>query len=172
MDLDTSSIRRLRDRLLSVEPGSEPPETERGGGPGPSEEHLALLERIGPLAETLFLTMEADGARDRAEKQAIRNAIDVLADDLLPGPLIDGFLARLEGALEAEGRSARLEALASRFALDRGDAETAFTLAAAVALSDGRIDEAERGWFEQMRRTFGIPAERAKALLDGAPAVR
>jgi tellurite resistance protein len=172
MDLDTSSIRRLRDRLLSVEPESEPPETRRGGGPAPSEEQLTLLERIGPLVETLFLTMEADGARDHAEKQAIRNAIHVLAEDLLPGPLIEDFLARLEGALEADGRAARLEALASRFALDRGDAETAFTLAAAVALSDGRVDEAERGWFEEMRRTFGISAERAAALLEGAPAAR
>ena len=48
----------------------------------------------------------------------------------------------------------------------------AFSLAAAVALSDDHVSDAETTLIEKLRRYFSIPAARATALLDGALAVR
>ena len=169
MQLDTPSIRRLRDRLLDAASAASAPSAT---GADLSPEQQAALDRIGPLAEVLFLTMDADGARARTECEAIRNAVRVLTDDLLPGPAIDALIDSFGSRMEAHGRERRLEELASHFVLDRVDAEAAFTLAAAVALSDGEVDEAESALVDEMRRYFGISAGRATALLDGAPSAR
>jgi tellurite resistance protein len=169
MQLDTPSIRRLRDRLLESAPGRSKPAQS---GSTLSSVQRAALERIDPLAEVLFLTVDADGARDRRECQAIQNAIRLLTDDVLPAPAIDALIDSFGARLAEQGRELRLEELASRFALDKFDAEAAFTLAAAVALSDGVVDEAEQSLIDEMRRYFGISAERAAALLDGAPTAR
>ncbi len=80
MELDTSALRRLRDRLL------ETPEPASGAVPAgeavrrvasarltPSQQ--AALERIAPLAEVLFLTSAADGDLASEEGAAIRSAI-------------------------------------------------------------------------------------------------
>jgi hypothetical protein len=172
VELDTPTIRRLRDRLLAREPAvsdraSLPPASDRLT---PSQE--AALERIAPLAEVLYLTIAADGDLARSECQAIRTAIGTLSDDLLPGPSIELLLAGLEQALAQQGPEARLEAIASRFALDRPEAEAAFSLAAAVALSDDHVADAESALIDKLRRYFGIPAARAAALLDGALSLR
>ena len=175
MEFDTEAIRRLRDRLLEIEvaPEAAPP----GAAAAPSLDGLgpvqqAALERVGPLAEALFLAMTADGVQEGSERRAVRAAIAVLTDGLLPDTAVDPLLERLERSLETQGREARLEAVATRFALDPTDAETAFTLAAAIALSDGRVDAAEQALIEQMRSYFGIGAARARALLEGAPTTR
>lgn len=170
MQLDTAAIRQLRDRLLALGSADAPGPAPAAAAPTPDQQ--AALERIGPLAEVLFLTMEADDDRARSECEAIRDAIRVLTDDLVPDPAIDALLARLEAQLAEQGREARLEALASRFVLAKPDAEMAFTLAAAIALSDGRVAPAEQAFVEEMRRYFGISAARATALLDGAPTAR
>ncbi len=170
--LDTEATRRLRDRLLGpvLEAPLTPPAPGSGAEPNPDQQ--AALERIGPIAEVLFLVMEADDDRPRAECESVRRAIGVLTDDLLPAPIVDALLGRLEVALSRDGRDGRLEALATRFALDRSDAEVAFRLAAAIALADGEVAPEETAVVDAMRRYFGISAERAAALLAGAPAAR
>lgn len=173
MEIDTPTIRRLRDRLLETEPPAPPESGVRASASGeltPSQE--AALTRIAPLAEVLFLTITADGELARSESQAIRTAIGTLTDGLLPGPSIELLLKELEESLERQGPEARLEAVASRFALDRPEAEAAFSLAAAVALSDGELAEEESALIAKMRSYFSIPAPRAKALLDGALTAR
>ncbi len=174
MQIETDTVRRLRDRLLALAPATS---ASAGEGAAPttsslSPEQQAALERIEPLAEVLFLTIEADGTRARSECDAIRNAIQVLSDDLLPAPAVDRLIRDLEGRLAAQGQEMRVEALASRFALNKPDAEAAFTLAAAIALSDDHLDSAEQALIEQMRSYFGISKARAVALLDGAPTAR
>lgn len=178
MQIDTPVIRRLRDRLLAAASPPSPDERVPSAAlspehaAAPSPEQLAALERIGPLAEVLVLTMSADGDLAPAENAAVRRAIGVLTDELLPASVVDDLLGRIEAVISEQGRDARLEALASRFALDRADAETAFSLAAAVALSDGRVEEAERALIVQLRGYFGISAQRATALLEGASVAR
>ena len=126
-------------------------------GDGPS-----LVEDIAGF-EFKSLTIAADGELARSECRAIRTAIGTLTDDLLPGPSIELLLARLEEALAQQGPEARLEAVASRFALERPEAEAAFSLAAAVALSDDHVADAESALIDKLRRYFGIPAARAAA---------
>ncbi len=168
MDLDTPAVRRLRDRLLEERPAGDSHLAEEAHVKDElTPEQEAALERVGPLIEVLYLTMAADGAMQAPERKAIRNAIGVLTDDLLPEAAVVGFLDWLEEVLVQQGRETRLEAIATRFALDKQDAEAAFTLAAAVALSDGHLDCSERELAEQLRRYFGIPRERAVALLEG-----
>ena len=162
MKLDTPLIQRLRDRLLHTAPDSDSPSAT-----GPDQD--AALERLEPLIEALFLTMNADGEVAPGELQAIGNAIGVLSDQQLAAADITGLLERLAARLGQEGSEARLEAVASRFALDRQEAEDAFTLCAVIALSDGRVDSSETALAEKMRRYFGISAARARALLGGEP---
>lgn len=172
MQLDTPAIRRIRDRLLATSPPDHEPSPGASATEGLTPSQCAALDRIAPLAEVLFLTIAADGELARSECRAIRTAIGTLTDDLLPPPSIDRLLAELEEALGRQGPEARLQAIASRFALDRPEAEAAFSLAAAVALSDEEVAEEESALIEKLRRYFGIPAQRATALLDGALTLR
>ena len=165
MKLDTPLIQRLRDRLLKANPAADSADTPGTADP----DHDAALERLEPLIEALFLTMHADDDVAPGELQAIANAIGVLSDQQLSKEHIDDLLQRLAARLDQEGSEARLEAVASRFALDKQEAEDAFTLCAVIALSDGRIDASETALAEKMRRYFGISAARARALLGGEP---
>ncbi len=167
LQIDTPTVRRLRDRLLD-ESGPAPAREPIPCAEALTSAQQAALDRIAPLAEVLFLTIAADGELQRSECQAIRGAIDRLTEDLLPEPAVADFLTELETRLESQGRETRLEFLASSFALDKPGAEVAFSLAAAVALSDGELDETERVLIGDMRKYFGIPEPRAAALLEGA----
>jgi len=168
MELDTPTVRALRDRLL--EAADVPGAAAGGDGPERPRERRAATERIAPLVEALFLVMVADEEPAPAEQAAIRSAVRILSDGILSAAEVDGLLERLRDGLAREGREGRLEQLASRFALDKQDAEAALSLAAAVALSDGRIAPDEQRLAEDMRRYFGIPRERARRLLGAGVA--
>ncbi len=167
MKLDTPAIRRLRDRLLTAAPTDSAAASPETAAPAPRAGQIAAVERIAPLAEVLYLVMAADGEIALAERATIRNAIGVLTDDLLRREEVDDLMNRLDASLASQGRDARLEMLASSFALNKQDAEAAFSLAAAVALSDGQVSCDEQQLAEEMRRYFGIPERRAAALLAG-----
>jgi tellurite resistance protein len=124
---------------------------------------------VAPLAEVLFLMMVADGESAAEEDGVVRKAIDVLTGDILSRRAVDELLSRFARDLREQGRRARLEQIASKFALERPEAEAAFTMAAAVALSDGRIDGEERGLVEELRRYLGISERRARDLLGTDP---
>jgi tellurite resistance protein len=124
---------------------------------------------VAPFAEVLFLMMVADGESAAEEDGAVRKAIDVLTGDILSRRAVDELLSRFARGLREQGRRARLEQIASKFALERPEAEAAFTMAAAVALSDGRIDGEERGLVEELRRYLGISERRARDLLGSDP---
>ncbi len=158
--LESETLRRLRSRLL--EPRFEPA-PESAAGPGPEQE--AALERVGPVAETLFLMMVADDRSAREEHIAVHNAIHLLTDGLLPESLVGELLGRFEESLADQGLEARLEAIATRLALDRRDAEAAFSLAAALAMADEAVNAKERELLETLRSWLGIPRRRAAALL-------
>jgi len=168
VDLDTPTLRRLRDRLLSASRPERPsaPDLRRDAPEAPLDpEQAASQERVAPLAEVLFLMMVADGAITKEEEAAVRRAIDALTGDILPRAAADAMFAGFARDLRDQGRRRRLEEIASRFALERPEAEAAFSLAAAVALSDGRIDGEERGLVEELRTYLGISERRAGALL-------
>src|SRR5512140_3350216 len=87
MNLQTATIRRLRDALLQS--GRRPEavqssafETLARAGML-SDEEQAALTRVDPMAETMFLMMAADGKITPAERDAIRGAIRGLTANLL-----------------------------------------------------------------------------------------
>src|SRR3954467_2236260 len=140
MKIQTATIERLRDALLHS--GRRPSmvassayETLTREGVLPPEE-VGSINRVGPLAETMFLMMAADGTLAEIERDAVRGAIRGLTDDLLRSGTINVMFETYERRLAESGRDARLHEIADEIAEDPNEAEGAFALAAAVALAD------------------------------------
>jgi len=167
MQIDTPAVRQLRDRILGASPESALPQP--GGDPTPEQE--AALDRVGPLVEVMVLMMAADGEIRAAEQQAVGRAVLVLTGSAVPPAVVEALLDRMERTREEQGLEARLEAIGTQLALRPGDAEAAFSLAAAVGVSDGEVVIAEESLIARLRRYLGISEARARALLEGAPPV-
>ena len=170
MKIETATIQRLRDALLQS--GRRPStvlspayETLARQGFLTQEEGLAL-ERIDPLAETMYLMMAADGTLSTAEKDAIRGAIRGLSGNVLRSGTIEHMMSNYASKLKSEGREVRLEEIAERLSEVPAEAETAFSLAAAVALADDAVAEEENAFINQLATWFGISKERADSILD------
>jgi len=180
MDIDTEAIRRLRDTLLLCEdlrrftgneqarsPGVETPGVETPGVETPGDEREAMvLRRVEPFAETMYLVMMADGDPADVERRALAGALQVLTEDAISPARLDAMLDQFETNVRREGSEARLMHIGTRLGADRDDRETAFTLAAVVALADTRFDLRENRVLEWVQEYFGVSNHRASALLD------
>lgn len=172
--MDTDVIRRLRDRLVghgrpSILPGGGGAE---GGLAGPEQgghDQGASRERVAPLAELLFLAMHADGQASESEQLAVRGAVRTLTDGLVPGRVSDTMVDAFEEHLARDGYEERLHTVTQRIAADRDDAEVGVLLFAAVALSDGVVDAAEREAFERVAEELGVSRRRLAQLLGDLP---
>ena len=170
MKIRTATILRLRDTLLqsgrrpSMVVSSAYETLTREGLLTPEE--IAAISRIEPLAETMFLMMAADGKLGEAERDAVRGAIRGLTDDLLRTGTINVMLESYQKRLGQSERDARLHEIAEELAHEPRDAESAFALAAAVALADDEVSDEENAFINQLANWFGIDAERASEILD------
>jgi hypothetical protein len=170
MRIETATIRRLRDALLQS--GRRPsavlsPAYETLARAGlVSEEEQSALDRIDPMAETLFLMISADGTITSGERDAMRGAIRGLTGNILHDGTIDVMLEQYERRAAEEGREARLRSIGRSLVGQKGDAEGAFALAAAVALADDQVAGEEQKLVGELATWFGISAERAAAILD------
>jgi tellurite resistance protein len=131
-----------------------------------STEEVAALNRVEPLAETMFLMMAADGKLTPDEHDAVRGGIRGLTDDVLRTGTIKVMLENYQRRLEEEGRDERLHQIAESIANEPSEAESAFALAAAVALADDDVSEEENAFINQLASWFGISPERTTAILD------
>ena len=170
MKLETATIRRLRDALLQsgrreATVLSSAYETLARAGLLSDEERDALA-RVEPMAEAMFLVMAADGQITASERDATRGAIRGLSNNSLHDGTIQVMLEQFEATLAAEGREARLRSLGESLRGHQSDAEGVFALAAAVALADDDVAAEEQQLVEQLAVWFGIPADRAGAILD------
>ena len=170
MRLETATVRRLRDELLQS--GRRPSlvlspayETLARQGLLSPEERVAV-QRVDPLAETMFLMMCADGVVAEAERDAVRGAIRGLSDDHIRSGTIRVMLESYQEKLEAEGRDARLQEIAEAIADEPHEAEGAFALAAAVALADDQVVDEENSFINTLAEWFGISSQRAEQILD------
>jgi tellurite resistance protein len=168
--LQTKTIERLRDALLQS--GRRPSvvvssayETLTREGLLSNEEVLAL-NRVEPLAETMFLMMAADGKLTSDEHDAVRGGIRGLTDNVLRTGTINVMLENYQRRLESEGREERLHQIAETIAQEPSEAEGAFALAAAVALADDDIADEENSFINQLAQWFGLTPERASEILD------
>jgi len=170
LKLKTRTIERLRDALLesgrrpSVVMSSAYETLTREGLLSPEE--IAALNRVDPLAETMFLMMAADGKLSDIEQEAVRGGIRGLTDDALRTGTITVMIENYQRRLEQEGRDERLRQIAEAISEETSDAESAFALAAAVALADDDVAEEENAFINQLAGWFGISPERSAAILD------
>jgi len=170
MKIRTATIERLRDALLqsgrrpSMVVSSAYETLTREGLLAPEE--VGSINRVGPLAETMFLMMAADGRLAEVERDAVRGAIRGLTDDLLRTGTINVMLEGYQKRLQDSGRDARLHEIAEELAEDPKEAEAAFALAAAVALADDDVSDEENTFISQLAEWFGISSERAEEILD------
>ena len=170
MRIQTATIRRLRNALLKS--GRRPsvvlsPAYEilaRQGLLTPEE--TAALERVDPLAETMYLMMAADGQLAAAECDVLRGAVRGLTGDALHPGTINVMLETYAKRLAAEGRDARLWQISEELAETTAEAEAAFTLAAAVALADDAVADEEKAFIHQLAEWFRLTDSRAEQLLE------
>ena len=160
MDINTAAIRRLRDALLSKSNHGE-------NNPGtPAETGEAVLRRVEPFAETMFLVMVADDHAATAENQALSAAVGILADGLVSPDGVREMIDRFHDQLSASSAEARLARIGASFGADRDDREIAFTLAAAMALADDEVAISENRTLAWVREYFGISDQRVAALIE------
>jgi tellurite resistance protein len=170
MKLETATIARLRDALLqsgrrpSMVASSAYETLTREGLLSPQE--VGAVNRVEPLAETMFLMMAADGKITETERDAVRGAIRGLTDNLLRTGTINVMLESYQKRLDGSSRDQRLHEIAEELAEDPNEAEGAFALAAAIALADDEVSDDENAFINQLAEWFGISTERSSQILD------
>jgi tellurite resistance protein len=170
MKIETTTLRRLRDAL--IQSGRRPsvvlsPAYETLTREGLlSPEETTALNRVDPLAETMFLMMSADGKITEVERDAVRGAIRGLSDNILRSGTINVMLENYQKRLEEQGKDVRLHEIAEEISEEPSEAEGAFALAAAIALADDEVADEENALINQLADWFGIGAERAGQILD------
>ena len=160
MDIITAAIRRLRDALLSKS------SVGASNASPPAATGDAVLRRVEPFAETMFLVMVADDHAAVSENQALSAAVEILTDGLVGPDGVSEMLDRFHDKLSAFGAEARLARIGASFGADRDDREIAFTLAAAMALADDEVAIGENRTLAWVREYFGISDQRVVALIE------
>lgn len=170
MKLRTSTLTRICAALLRS--GRRPTNVTssafetltRAGLLTPEED--SILARVDPLVEVMFLMMAADGSVADAERDALRGAVRALSGGTIHSGTISVLLDLYQQRLAAEGREARLQAVAELLADEPTEAEVGFTLAAAVALADDEVAPEENEFINQLASWFGIDEIHASRILD------
>jgi tellurite resistance protein len=169
MNINTEAIRRVRDELLRREFSvGAVPEKARSGSSATLDprQRAAMLRRVEPFAETMYLVMMADSESASVERRAVVAALDLLTGGMVDAKDLQAMLERFDDNAQREGSEGRLMRLGSVLAGDRDDRETAFTLAAVVALADERVELSENRVLDWVREYFGVSRRRAADLLE------
>ena len=168
MQIDSPTVQRLRD-MLHERAGLQAPHVGSRGRLARDEaspEVQALIERVAPICEALYLAMVADDEQDADEIESIRGAIATLTDGSLSSATIESMLRGYAAAATEQGREERLRQVAARLSADREDAEATLVLAAAVAVSDGSVAGTEESLLTELCHRLGISGARAAVILD------
>ena len=161
----------MRDSLFEAARGSDDP----GNSGVPAEIHdagqlspeqRAILDRTLPILEIMYLMMVADRDANPLEHDTLRGAMKTLVGDHLADAAIDWVMGEFEASLAREGAASRLQRIGVRLSADREDAESAFALAAAVAVADERVDAKEDQLLAEIAEWLGITAARATSILE------
>jgi tellurite resistance protein len=165
LNIDNETIAKLRDRLK-----------ERGERPslfatdlaalGQSDVPADIILRFDALAEAMFLMAMADGTIDATEEDTLRGALRELSEGTVRSAHIASMLDKAKQRLATEGAEKRLAAVAEALRADRGTAEAAFVLAAAIAFADDEIADAENDLLNELAEALDIDGDQAEALLD------
>ncbi|MDB4944963.1 MAG: hypothetical protein JWP97_4497 [Labilithrix sp.] len=166
--LSNSTIVRLRDQLKAR--GQRPSLVGAAAGDADLSAdaalELAMLAEYGPLCESMYLMMSADGTVGDAERDVLKGALRNLAGDAIRSSHIDTMLAVAEKRVTEEGRESRFQAVVGALHGDKARAEVAFVLAAAIAFADNAIADEENETLNDLAEGLGIDEGRANELLD------
>ena len=171
MLLDSETLARLRDDLLvrGERTSLPPPALTEAEVPAPlSAEVVAVMQRVAPLCEVLYLLMVADEKSDARERDVLHGATRALTDGALRSSAIEVMLSRFQASLQAHGRDGRLAQVTAQLAADREDAEAAFVLAAVMVIADETHAIPEEELLAEIRELLGISRARAAVLLGEA----
>jgi uncharacterized tellurite resistance protein B-like protein len=114
----------------------------------------------------MYLTMMADGEAADTEKEAIRGALQVLTQGFLDESMLVKIMQRCEAAAQEQGVELRLQSLGAQLCADQQDRETAFTLAAAVAVADNQLVEEESSLVGLIAEWYGVSDKRCGEILQ------
>jgi uncharacterized tellurite resistance protein B-like protein len=126
----------------------------------------ASLKRFAPFAETMYLMMMIDGDADQSELNVIRGAISILTDGMLDSDSLDEIFERCAEVAANHGVEERLQYIGAHLSADKLDRETAFTLAAAVAIADNEVAEEEAELVRLIAEWYGISESRCEEILQ------
>ena len=169
MNFDPDLTRRVRALILEAgrtSPGAVDPRLVDVEPDACSPEMRAILHRVAPMAEVLFLIMSASGVNSVEEHVALRGAVRTMTDSALASPTIDAMLARFSESLMDEGFEGRFATVAAQLAADRADSEVAIELAAAMITVDGAVDPRERDALEELALQTGNDPDAIVSLLQ------
>jgi len=169
MKIRSQTIERLRDALLAS--GRRAPlvqssafETLARTGLLSEAEQAALLV-VEPLAEVLFLMIAADEMVAEAELSALRGAIRGMSGDVLSDGTIRVLVETFALRLQNQGARPRLLELGRALRSDQNEAESAFSLAAAVALADNNEADSESQLLDELAGVLGFDADTQNRIL-------
>ncbi len=166
MNIDTSRIRQIKDKLLEQKQRLESIDENSGKKSNQTGQAIASMARIEPFLETMFLMMMADGGAEKRECLAIKNAMDLLTNGLLRQADFEMMLERFTARLTTIDPHSRLQIIGNHMSADKQDREAAFRLAAAVALADDTVATEEMDTLCVIAEWFGISDKRARVLLN------
>ncbi|MEZ5571411.1 MAG: hypothetical protein R3E64_05240 [Halioglobus sp.] len=163
MNINTTTIRRLRDGL--VQRGNSA-NTEASNQDLPALYQQAVLERFAPFAETMYLMMLIDEHADSVELDAIVGAMQILTDGALNHDVLNQVFKRCARETKQHGVEGRLQFIGAQLCADRVDRETAFSLAAAVAIADNKLERVEASLMKSIAEWYGISTKRCHEILQ------
>jgi len=163
--LTQSTLARLRDRLQ--ERGQRPSVLLPNANlPQSTLELLHVTAEYGALCEAMYLMMAADGRVLIVEREVLKGALRELSDDTVRGVHIEAMIDAASKRLVAEGRDARLAAVAESLQQDPIRAEVAIVLAAAIALADGEFAPEENDVLQELAAAMGVEQARVHELMS------
>lgn len=163
---DPALTQRIRELIADKGRLSLAPEDPRFEGVCPTPEMAAVLNRVAPIAEALFLVMSADGVCSFDERVALRGALRTITDDELSRPAIAALLDRFDSSLGSQGLTESVSRVAAQLAGDRADSRATVELAAALILADGEVTDGERNLLQQLAEETGQDPDAALALVS------
>ncbi len=162
---DPALTHRVRDLIVDRGRVSLVPDDPRFEGVCATPEMTAVLNRVAPIAEALYLVMAADGVCTLDERIALRGALRTITDDELSKPAIAALLERFDSSLGEASIEESLSRVAAQIAPDRADSRATIELAAALILDGGEVTDSERNALELLAEETGQDPDAALALL-------
>ncbi len=148
-----------------------PPRSRRATasmGPGslrPVAPESAVVERVAPMCELLYLMMQTDGECGVHERQVLRGVARTLSDGALSSVQIDELIAQFDTLAHEYGREERLFDVTEALRADKVVSESAYTLAATMMLADDQATPAELTMLANVARELGLSKARALELV-------